>query len=69
MKTEQRNMKLSKENGKTNFRVNTTTIKFYRRGKNLERTNDSKEEKWSSYKERKGNALAPGADEGRSNLR
>ena len=62
-------MKLSKENGKTNFRVNTTTIKFYRRGKYLERTNDSKEEKWSSYKERKGNALAPGADEGRSNLR
>ena len=24
---------------------------------------------WSSYKERKGNALAPGAEEGRSKLR
>ena len=24
---------------------------------------------WSSYKEHKGNALAPGADEGRSDLR
>ena len=29
----------------------------------------TKDSKWSSYKERKGNALAPGADEGRSNLR
>ena len=28
-----------------------------------------KKQEWSSYKERKGNALAPRAEEGRSNLR
>ena len=37
---------------------------------NLRRVERTREiEQWSSYKERKGNALAPGADEGRSNLR
>ena len=47
------------------MKCRVTNYKFTSRTKRI--TNDSK--KWSSYKERKGNALAPGADEGRSNLR
>ena len=59
LKTEQRKV-ISKY-----FRV-TTTI-FNRRGK-LKEPKGFKHLR-SSYKERKGNALAPGADEGRSDLR
>ena len=33
------------------------------------RQEENSHKKWSSYKERKGNALALGADEGRSDLR
>ena len=45
----------------------TATIN-YRRVREQNQVIQTKE-KWSSYKERKGNALALGADEGRSNLR
>ena len=31
--------------------------------------NQNEDSQWSSYKERKGNALAPGAEEGRDKLR
>ena len=41
----------------------------YRRETTERRTKKRFEQIWSSYKERKGNALAPGADEGRSDLR
>ena len=58
MKTEQ-----SKVISNIKFRVilNTTNI--------IVEDNTQRTEKRSSYKERKGNALAPGADEGRSDLR
>ena len=46
-------------------------VKNYNKLSSSKRTepNDSNECKWSSYKERKGNALAPRAEEGRSDLR
>ena len=57
---------VKQQEGKSNFWV-TKLQKYLSSSEITREPNDSKE--WSSYKGRKGNALAPGADEGRSDLR